>query len=72
MEQPLTAHKDGTVTGLAVEVGQTVSVERGLSASSRTDHREQDPGDPGLGRQRAVRASAPGCRTGTGTGSGTS
>jgi acetyl-CoA/propionyl-CoA carboxylase, biotin carboxylase, biotin carboxyl carrier protein len=24
MEQPLTAHKDGTVTGLAVEVGQTV------------------------------------------------
>ena len=25
MEQPLTAHKDGTVTGLAVEVGQTVS-----------------------------------------------
>ena len=26
MEQPLTAHKDGTVTGLAVEVGQTVAV----------------------------------------------
>jgi acetyl-CoA/propionyl-CoA carboxylase biotin carboxyl carrier protein len=25
MEQPLTAHKDGTVTGLAVEPGQTVS-----------------------------------------------
>jgi acetyl-CoA/propionyl-CoA carboxylase, biotin carboxylase, biotin carboxyl carrier protein len=25
MEQPLTAHKDGTVTGLDVEVGQTVS-----------------------------------------------
>jgi acetyl-CoA/propionyl-CoA carboxylase biotin carboxyl carrier protein len=25
MEQPLTAHKNGTVTGLAVEVGQTVS-----------------------------------------------
>ena len=25
MEQPLTAHKDGTVTGLAVGVGQTVS-----------------------------------------------
>ncbi len=24
MEQPLTAHKDGTVTGLAVDVGQTV------------------------------------------------
>ncbi len=24
MEQPLTAHKDGVVTGLAVEVGQTV------------------------------------------------
>ena len=24
MEQPLTAHKDGTVTGLAVQVGQTV------------------------------------------------
>jgi acetyl-CoA/propionyl-CoA carboxylase biotin carboxyl carrier protein len=27
MEQPLTAHKDGTVTGLAVEVGQTVSAD---------------------------------------------
>ena len=25
MEQPLTAHKDGTVTGLSVAVGQTVS-----------------------------------------------
>ena len=25
MEQPLTAHKDGTVTGLSVSVGQTVS-----------------------------------------------
>jgi acetyl-CoA/propionyl-CoA carboxylase, biotin carboxylase, biotin carboxyl carrier protein len=27
MEQPLTAHKDGTVTGLAVEIGQTVSAD---------------------------------------------
>ena len=25
MEQPLTAHKDGTVTRLAVQIGQTVS-----------------------------------------------
>jgi acetyl-CoA/propionyl-CoA carboxylase biotin carboxyl carrier protein len=25
MEQPLTAHKDGTVTGLSVELGQTVA-----------------------------------------------
>ena len=25
MEQPLTAHKDGTVAGLAVAVGQTVT-----------------------------------------------
>jgi acetyl-CoA/propionyl-CoA carboxylase biotin carboxyl carrier protein len=25
MEQPLTAHKDGTVTGLSVTVGQTVT-----------------------------------------------
>jgi acetyl-CoA/propionyl-CoA carboxylase biotin carboxyl carrier protein len=25
MEQPLTAHKDGRVTGLAVEIGQTVT-----------------------------------------------
>jgi acetyl-CoA/propionyl-CoA carboxylase, biotin carboxylase, biotin carboxyl carrier protein len=25
MEQPLTAHKDGTITDLSVEVGQTVS-----------------------------------------------
>jgi acetyl-CoA/propionyl-CoA carboxylase, biotin carboxylase, biotin carboxyl carrier protein len=24
MEQPLAAHRDGTVTGLAVQVGQTV------------------------------------------------
>ncbi len=27
MEQPLTAHKDGTVTGLAVEAGQTVAAD---------------------------------------------
>ena len=27
MEQPLTAHKDGTVTGLAVAVGQTVAAD---------------------------------------------
>jgi acetyl-CoA/propionyl-CoA carboxylase biotin carboxyl carrier protein len=27
MEQPLIAHKDGTVTGLAVEVGQTVAAD---------------------------------------------
>jgi acetyl-CoA/propionyl-CoA carboxylase biotin carboxyl carrier protein len=27
MEQPLTAHKAGTVTGLAVEVGQTVTAD---------------------------------------------
>jgi acetyl-CoA/propionyl-CoA carboxylase biotin carboxyl carrier protein len=27
MEQPLTAHKDGTVTGLAVEVGQTIAAD---------------------------------------------
>ena len=27
MEQPLTAHKDGTVTGMAVEVGQTVTAD---------------------------------------------
>jgi acetyl-CoA/propionyl-CoA carboxylase biotin carboxyl carrier protein len=25
MEQPLTAHKDGTVTGLSVQIGQTVA-----------------------------------------------
>jgi acetyl-CoA/propionyl-CoA carboxylase biotin carboxyl carrier protein len=25
MEQPLTAHKDGTVSDLTVEIGQTVS-----------------------------------------------
>jgi acetyl-CoA/propionyl-CoA carboxylase biotin carboxyl carrier protein len=35
MEQPLTAHKDGTVTGLAVEVGQTVSA--GASICELTD-----------------------------------
>ncbi len=27
MEQPLAAHKDGTITGLAVEVGQTVTAD---------------------------------------------
>ncbi|MBV9383574.1 MAG: ATP-grasp domain-containing protein [Streptosporangiaceae bacterium] len=27
MEQPLTAHKDGTITGLAVSVGQTVTAD---------------------------------------------
>jgi acetyl-CoA/propionyl-CoA carboxylase biotin carboxyl carrier protein len=27
MEQPLAAHKDGTITGLAVEVGQTVAAD---------------------------------------------
>jgi acetyl-CoA/propionyl-CoA carboxylase biotin carboxyl carrier protein len=27
MEQPLTAHKNGTVTGLAVEVGQTIAAD---------------------------------------------
>ncbi|MGH3297621.1 MAG: acetyl-CoA carboxylase biotin carboxyl carrier protein subunit, partial [Trebonia sp.] len=31
MEQPLTAHKDGTVTGLAVEVGQTVAAGTEIS-----------------------------------------
>ncbi|HEY6279161.1 MAG TPA: biotin carboxylase N-terminal domain-containing protein [Streptosporangiaceae bacterium] len=30
MEQPLTAHKDGTVTGLKVEIGQTVSAGAAL------------------------------------------
>jgi acetyl-CoA/propionyl-CoA carboxylase biotin carboxyl carrier protein len=35
MEQPLTAHKDGTVTGLSVEVGQTVSA--GASICELTD-----------------------------------
>ena len=38
MEQPLTAHKDGTVTGLAVEVGQTVpGGRRHLPAERLTD-----------------------------------
>jgi len=30
MEQPLTAHKDGTVTGLAVKVGQAVAAGEAL------------------------------------------
>jgi acetyl-CoA/propionyl-CoA carboxylase biotin carboxyl carrier protein len=30
MEQPLTAHKDGTVTGLTVKVGQTVAAGEAL------------------------------------------
>jgi acetyl-CoA/propionyl-CoA carboxylase biotin carboxyl carrier protein len=30
MEQPLTAPKDGTVTGLAVKVGQTVAAGEAL------------------------------------------
>jgi acetyl-CoA/propionyl-CoA carboxylase biotin carboxyl carrier protein len=35
MEQPLTAHKDGTVTGLAVEIGQTVPA--GMTICRLTD-----------------------------------
>ena len=35
MEQPLTAHKDGTVTGLTVKVGQTVSRGRGAMPAGR-------------------------------------
>ncbi len=35
MEQPLTAHKDGTVTGLAVEIGQTVSAGTTICPAGR-------------------------------------
>jgi acetyl-CoA/propionyl-CoA carboxylase biotin carboxyl carrier protein len=37
MEQPLTAHKDGTVTGLAVEVGQTVSAGAAICELADSD-----------------------------------
>jgi len=30
MEQPLSAHKDGTVSGLGVSVGQTVSAGQAI------------------------------------------
>ena len=72
MEQPLTAHKDGTVTGLSVEVGQTVSA--GAAICELTDARlrcEQAAGRPGLGRQ-ALFAFGARLPDGTGSGSGTS
>ncbi len=56
MEQPLTAHKAGTLTGLAAEVGQTVS-------AWRRDLRDQGqltadrPARPRAGRHPGMGAS---------------
>ena len=73
MEQPLTAHKDGTVTGLAVEVGQTVSADLSICQSDGLITREQDPGGPGTGTSGAVRAGRPAAGAEPGVGqSGTS
>ena len=61
MEQPLTAHKAGTVTGLTVEVGQTV-------LGRRSDL--PDPGLRGSGRGQAGLVTWPcaGCRSRPGSG----
>jgi acetyl-CoA/propionyl-CoA carboxylase biotin carboxyl carrier protein len=37
MEQPLVAHKDGTITGLTVTVGQTVSSGATICVISSAD-----------------------------------
>jgi len=71
MEQPLTAHKDGTVTGLAVEVGQTVSAGAAICELADWSPWAGSQGTRAWDVRRCSR-SAPGCRTGTGTGSGTS
>ena len=53
MEQPLTAHKAGTVTGLTVQVGQTVPAgavicQLSAEADRRTQVMARLPGDPGV------------------------
>ena len=81
MEQPLTAHKAGTVSGLSVEVGQTVSAgavicelaTRRLTGSATAGvMMARLPGDPGVGRLAAVRGRLPAAQQRTATGSGTS
>ena len=56
MEQPLTAHKDGKVSGLGVTVGQTVTAAR-PSARSRSDPGAGSRGSEPAGS--AVRARRP-------------
>jgi acetyl-CoA/propionyl-CoA carboxylase biotin carboxyl carrier protein len=58
MEQPLTAPKDGTVTGLSVEVGQTVSAGTAICELADLRH-DQAPGGSGRGTPGAVRAGGP-------------
>ena len=58
MEQPLTAHKDGTVTGLSVEVGQAVSAGTAICELTDLGH-DQAPGGSGRGTPGAVRAGHP-------------
>jgi acetyl-CoA/propionyl-CoA carboxylase biotin carboxyl carrier protein len=56
MEQPLKAHKDGTVTGLAVEVGQTVSAGAAICEIEDLDwHDRTPPRGSGPGAAGAVR-----------------
>jgi acetyl-CoA/propionyl-CoA carboxylase biotin carboxyl carrier protein len=50
MEQPLSAHKDGTVTGLAVSIGQTVTA--GTVIASLKDLGHVTPVLPGGARAR--------------------
>ena len=57
MEQPLTAHKDGTVTGLAVQVGQTVPAG-GVICQLRTDR--LDSMRPPLAARRSRWPGVPG------------
>jgi acetyl-CoA/propionyl-CoA carboxylase biotin carboxyl carrier protein len=41
MEQPLAAHKDGTISGLSVTIGQTVTVGAPSARSSESHDRGQ-------------------------------
>ena len=71
MEQPLTAHKDGTVGELAVQVGQTVSAGEVICQLAGLSHGPA-AGDPGAAALAARSRSDSGCPPRTATGSGTS
>jgi acetyl-CoA/propionyl-CoA carboxylase biotin carboxyl carrier protein len=70
MEQPLNAHKDGMVTGLEVQVGQTVSAGAAICEIKDLPC-PGSQGIPVLGESCCSR-SASGSRSGTGSGCGTS
>ena len=59
MEQPLTAHKDGTVTAMAVSVGQTVTGRRSHLRAQGLIQRDQAPRRSERGPEGAVRDRVP-------------